>query len=260
MAGLCFLGVIPLNPLLLARGTTFVIVGVAALYFAGAFFLFKLDRQEKRRVAVIAVLFIASAMFWSGFEQAGSSLNLFAERHTLRQFGHFEIPAGWFQSLGPLFVISLAPVVAATWVWLGRRNLNPSLPLKFAFGLVLLGVGFLVMAVGARFVVSGQRVWPSWLISTYLLHTFGELCLSPVGLSSVTKLAPRRMVGQMMGIWFLATSLGNLIAGLVAGEFDASATQQMSGRFLQIVISSLGAALLLFLFVRPIKSLMEGVK
>lgn len=250
-------GAIRLNPLALARGATSVILLVAALYFGACFLFFGLTGEEKRRVAVIGVLFIASAMFWSGFEQAGSSLNLFAERYTQRTLTwlNFEIPAGWFQSLGPLFVISLAPVFAALWVRLGKRGRDPSLPMKFAVGLLLLGSGFLVMALASRFVAAGEKVWPTWLISTYLLHTFGELCVSPVGLSSVTKLAPRRLVGQMMGIWFLATSFGNLLAGLIAGEFDASATGLMSGRYFQIVLTTAGAGLFLILLVAPIKRL-----
>ncbi|HEY5915077.1 MAG TPA: peptide MFS transporter [Verrucomicrobiae bacterium] len=259
---LALTGMIQLNPIALARQTAWVILGVALLYFASAFFLFGLDRVEKKRVAVIAVLFLASAMFWSGFEQAGSSFNLFAARHTQRVIGflNYEIPAGWLQSLGPIFVISLAPVMAALWVALARRNLNPSLPAKFAIGLLFLGAGFCVMGIASRFVATGHKVWPTWLISTYLLHTFGELCLSPVGLSSVTKLAPRRLVGQMMGLWFLATSFGNLIAGLLAGEFTAQAVEQMSGRYFQIVLTTAGTGLLLLVLSKPVRALMAGVK
>ena len=211
-------------------------------------------------MAVIVVLFVASAMFWSGFEQAGSSLNLFAERYTNRTVGGFETPAGWFQVFNPLFIITLAPVVALVWVALARRQRNPSLPVKFALGLVLLGAGFLVMHVAARLALSGDRVWPTWLITTYLLHSVGELCLSPVGLSSVTKLAPPRLVGQMMGLWFLATSLGNLIAGLIAGEVSGAAEAQMPARFLQIVLTTCGTGLLLWIFARPIKKLAGGVE
>jgi len=253
-------GILRINPVLVARSTTYVIVALALIYFLFLFFLCDLDTTEKKRVAVIGILFIASAMFWSGFEQAGSSLNLFAERYTQRLVGSYEIPAGWFQSLGPIFVISLAPVMAGLWVALGRRNRNPSLPMKFALGLSLLATGFLVMALASKFVAAGKSVWPTWLISTYLIHTIGELCVSPVGLSSVTKLAPRRLVGQMMGIWFLATSLGNLIAGLIAGEFNAQAVHEMSGRYLQIALTSLGTAVLVFLFIKPIRSLMRGVE
>jgi len=257
---LALTGVIHVNPVSLAHGTTYLIVGVALLYFACAFLFFGLDQVEKKRVAVIGVLFVASAVFWSGFEQAGSSLNLFADRYTQRVWLNFEIPAGWFQSLGPVFIITLAPVIAGLWLVLARRNLDPSLPVKFAWGLVLLGVGFLVMAGAAAVAARGQKAWPTWLILTFLIHSLGELCLSPVGLSSVTKLAPRRLVGQMMGIWFLATSLGNLIAGRVAGGVSAEAASQMSGRYLQIVLMTMGAGLLLLLLARPVRNLMIGVR
>jgi POT family proton-dependent oligopeptide transporter len=174
--------------------------------------------------------------------------------------GKFEAPAGWFQTFNPVFIITLAPVVAAIWVALARRRVNPSLPAKFALGLLLLGGGFLVMAAAAKLVLTGNKVAPSWLITTYLLHSIGELCLSPVGLSSVTKLAPPRLVGQMMGIWFLATSLGNLIAGLVAGEVSGESAAQMPARFLQIVLTTCGTGGALLLFAKPIKKLMSGVQ
>ncbi len=254
--------VIRLDPLALARSTAYLILAVAVIYFGSAFFLFGLAPIEKKRVGAIAILFLASAMFWSGFEQAGSSFNLFAERYTVRTITWLQrdIPAGWFQFCGPLFVLSLAPIMAWLWSALARRNLNPSLPAKFAMGLILLGLGFCVMSVGSRAVAAGHKVWPTWLISTYLLHTFGELCLSPVGLSSVTKLAPQRLVGQMMGIWFLATSFGNLIAGLLAGQFNAQAVSLMPGRYLQISLTAFGTALLLLLLLKPIKALAAGVK
>lgn len=249
-----------INPLVFAQNTKSVIVIVAALYFLCVFLFFGLTPTEKKRVGVIVVLFIGAAMFWSGFEQAGSSLNLFADRYTDRLFGGFEIPAGWFQSLNPFYIITLAPVVAAIWVALARRNLNPSVPVKFGLGLVLLGVGFLAMAAASKIVAAGSEVWPTWLITTYLLHSVGELCLSPVGLSSVTKLSPPRLVGQMMGTWFLAASLGNLIAGLLAGDFNAEAVDQMPWLYLRIVITSVGAGIVFFIFAKPIKSLMSGVK
>jgi proton-dependent oligopeptide transporter, POT family len=243
----------------MAQNTTTLILGMGLAYFVFLFLFAGLDVTEKKRVAVIAILFVSSAMFWSGFEQAGSSLNLFADRHTLRTLAGWEIPAGWFQTLNPVFIITLAPVVASVWLALARRNSHLSLPVKFALGLVLLGGGFLIMAAAATFVVKGHKVWPTWLIVTYLLHSVGELCLSPVGLSSVTKLAPKRFVGQMMGVWFLATSLGNLIAGLIAGEVSGDASGQMPARFFQIVLTTCGTGLLLVIFMKPIKRLMAGV-
>jgi POT family proton-dependent oligopeptide transporter len=124
------------------------------------------------------------------------------------------------QSANAIFIILFAPIFAAVWVWLGRRNLNPSAPAKFALGLIFMGLGFLVMVGAAKYVIAGQQVLPTWLVLTYLLHTFGELCLSPVGLSSMTKLAPARFVGQVMGVWFLATAIGNNLAGQFSGEID----------------------------------------
>jgi POT family proton-dependent oligopeptide transporter len=253
-------GAIPLNPALLARGATSIIVGLAAVYFAGLFLFGGLSPVERRRLAVIVVLFLSSAMFWAGFEQAGSSLNLFADRFTDRMLGRFEVPTGWFQIFNPLFIITLAPVVASIWVALARRQRNPALPVKFALGLLLLGGGFLVMTVASRLALSGDRVWPTWLITTYLLHSVGELCLSPVGLSSVTKLAPPRLVGQMMGLWFLASALGNLMAGLVAGAVSGEAEAEMPVRFFQVMLATCGAGLLLLLFARPIRKLMAGVE
>jgi proton-dependent oligopeptide transporter, POT family len=244
----------------MAQGMAYVILAIAVLYFLTVFLFCGLNKVEKERVAVILVLFAASALFWAGFEQAGSSFNLFAERNTVRELGGFEIPAAWFQALGPIFIITFAPVFAWLWVWLGRRNLDPSIPLKFAFGLILLALGFLVMAGAATVVAAGKQALPTWLITTYLIHTFGELCLSPVGLSSVTKLAPRKLVGQMMGIWFLASSLGNLLAGLLAGEFQPDSLAAWPALYLKITILPIIAGVLLILLARPIKRWMEGVR
>jgi proton-dependent oligopeptide transporter, POT family len=259
---LCLAGAIHLNPVIIAHYMASVILAIAVLFFGYAFLFCGLDKIDKERVAMILVLFLTSALFWSGFEQAGSSFNLFAERYTARYLDwfHYEVPAAWFQALGPVFIIAFAPVFAWLWVWLARRNLNPSIPVKFAFGLLLLAAGFAVMAGAARIVSGGHKALPTWLIMTYLLHTFGELCLSPVGLSSVTKLAPRKLAGQMMGIWFLATSLGNLLAGLLAGEFNPDSIQHWPLLYVKIVILPAAAGILLILIARPLKRLMAGVK
>ncbi|CAN5248007.1 peptide MFS transporter [soil metagenome] len=254
-------GVIEFDAEALATKTTYVIVLFAVVYFAYMFLGAGLDTVEKKRFVVIIILFLATAIFWAGFEQAGSTFNLFAERYTDRILETFswEIPAGWFQSLNSFFIITLAPVYAAMWVALARRNLEPSTPFKFGFGLIFLGFGFIVMIFAAQLVAAGNTVAPTWLIMTYLLHTMGELALSPVGLSSVTKLAPRRFVSQMMGVWFLGTALGNLIAGLIAGEFNADAVDQMPNLYLQVVLMTIGSGLLLLMFVKPIRKLMGGV-
>jgi POT family proton-dependent oligopeptide transporter len=147
------------------------------------------------------------------------------------------------------------------WVALGKRNLDPSAPLKFGLGLVLLGVGFLVMMFAAQVIVAtGDKVAPSWLLFAYLIHTFGELCLSPVGLSNVTKLAPPKFVGQMMGTWFLGSAVGNLFAGLIGGHVASSTADALPAQFLQMALVGGGAGLLMLVFARPIRNWMGGIK
>jgi proton-dependent oligopeptide transporter, POT family len=255
-------GWIPVNAVALAQGATYAIVAMAVLYFLYYFLAAGLTTEEKKRGVVLVVLFMGSALFFSGYEQAGSSLNLFAQRYTDRALGWFDfvIPAGWFQSLNSLFIFIFAPFFAWLWVALARRNLNPSAPAKFAIGVMLMGSGFLVMAAAASIVASGSKVLPYWLIMTYLLHTFGELCLSPVGLSYYTKLTPKRFVGQMMGMWFLGLSLGNLVAGLIAGEFDATNVPAMPGQYMHIVYFAMGLGAVLLILSRPVKKLMGNVE
>jgi POT family proton-dependent oligopeptide transporter len=144
-------------------------------------------------------------------------------------------------------------------VALGKRQLNPSTPLKFGLGLILLGVGFAMMIIASRIVASGELAAPTWLVLTYLFHTFGELAISPVGLSATTKLAPKRYLGQMMGIWFVGAALGNLIAGQIAGDFDANNLQAFPGQYWNIVMSVGGAGLIFVVLSRPIRKLMGGV-
>jgi proton-dependent oligopeptide transporter, POT family len=262
ITGLGLTKMITIDPVYFVQRTIYLILSTAVVYFTYLFMFHKLDSTEKKRLVVIAVLFIASAIFWTGYEQAGSTLNLFAERYTRRvlDFLNYEVPAGWFQAIPGAFVIILAPVAAGIWVALARRQKDISMPAKFALGLLFLGAGFLVMTFAAKLIAGGKQVLPTWLIATYLLHVIGELCISPVGLSSVTKLAPQRLVGQMMGIWFLATSLGNLCAGLIAGKFTEKDVDQMPFRFFLIVLVACGAGIVLLLLAKQIKKLMSGVK
>ncbi len=253
-------GSLKIDALALAQSSTYIIVALAFIYFGYVFLFGQLTSEERGRVIVIIVLFFAAALFWSGFEQAGSSLNLFADRYTIRDFGDFVIPAAWFQSLNPVFIIVLAPFYSMMWIALARRHLDPATPLKFAIGLIILGLGFAIMIGAAALVADGQQVLPTWLFFTYLLHTMGELALSPVGLSSVTKLAPKRFVGQMMGVWFLAASLGNIIAGLLAGEFNADAVEDMPRLYTQIVLTTVGSGVILALLTKPLKRLMGGAE
>jgi proton-dependent oligopeptide transporter, POT family len=149
--------------------------------------------------------------------------------------------------------------LAWMWVWLAKRNLNPSTPAKFGLGLLLLALGFLTMVGASMIVADGGKALPTWLLFTYMFHTLGELALSPVGLSATTKLAPRRFAGQMMGIWFLGTALGNLIAGQIAGDFGPNDLQAFPAQYWQIVMTTGGTGLLLLLLTRPVRKLMGGV-
>lgn len=255
------IGVIPINPVAIAGSLTAVIIALALLYFAYVFFFGGLNTDEKKRVAVIVVLFLAAAVFWSAFEQAPTSLNLFAKDFTNRVIFGWEMPVSWLQAANSFFVITLAPVFAALWVMLAKRGLDFSSPTKFTFGLFFTGLGFLVMVWAANRVLAGgpgTLVSPWWLVFSYLLQTMGELSLSPVGLSSMTKLAPRKFVGQMMGVWFMASALGNLIAGLVGGRVDPENLQQMPELFTRTALSLFVATAVLGLLIIPIRNMMKG--
>ena len=258
---LILFGAIPFDPLTVAHYSAGVIIALAAAVFLYLLGFAGLDGLGRKRIAVIVVLFAASAVFWAGFEQAGSSFNLFADRYTNRvvETIQFEIPAGWFQSVNTFLILFCAPLFAALWQWLSDRNRDWSAATKMALGLLLLGAGFVVMSGAARNVATGAKVAPTWLVATYLLHTFGELCLSPVGQSAFSKLVPQRLVGQIMGLWFLSISLGSLLAGLIAGTFDSQNLNAMSGQYLNIVWLVVIPGIVLILLARPLKKLAGGV-
>jgi proton-dependent oligopeptide transporter, POT family len=213
-------GVLPFTLTQVASGLGYGVLLLVALYFAYVWTLGGHTPDENKRMAVIFWLFLLVAVFWSGFEQAGTSFNLFARDLTDRTVFGMEIPASTLQSIGPLFIIILAPIVGSLWVWLEKRGADPSIPAKAGLGLLSLAVGFFVLAWGAANASPDSPVSPSWLVVTYFFHTVGELAISPIGLSAITKLSPARRVGQMMGIWFVGTALGNLFAGLVAGRLE----------------------------------------
>ena len=221
VAGTLLLQALPLETL--AAWLGYAVIGIAVVFFAYLLIFANHTKLEKKRLVVIFWLFILAAIFWSGFEQAGSSLNLFARDSTDRMLGGWELPASWLQSVNSTFIIILAPVFGSLWITLARLKRNPSIPAKFAIGLLGLAAGFFVIAWGAANAENGSLVSPVWLVVMYFLHTVGELSLSPVGLSSITKLAPVGRVGQMMGVWFIGTALGNLFAGLVAGQLETLA-------------------------------------
>ncbi len=219
---------------------------------------------EKKRLYMIILLFVGYAIFLAAFEQAGSSLNLFAEQSTDRGLADWlqwlpgledgtRIPAAWFQSLNAFFIFSIAPFVAMIWVYLGRRGKDPSTASKFGMGLVLLGLGFVTMVGAGMVSASGGQASPWWLVLTYLFHTLGELTLSPVGLSATTKLAPKRVSSLMMGVWFLGASVGNFIAGSIAGFYDTLELPSFMGLVAAIaIIAGIG----FFFLAGPMKRMM----
>jgi POT family proton-dependent oligopeptide transporter len=232
-----------------------LLLGLTVVFFAWLFLTGDWTSVERRRLWAIVSLFLAASFFWGAYEQAGSSLNLFAERNTQRVIGSLgEFPAGWFQQVPALFVILQAPVFAWLWVRLGRRQ--PSSPAKFALGLVFVGLGFVVMVSASVASSGGVRVSPMWLIATYFLHVVGEMCLSPVGLSTVTKLAPERATSLMMGVWFLASAVGNYLGGRMAGLYE---TLELPTLFGIVAAIPIAAGIVLFLMVPLIRRLMGGV-
>jgi len=259
--GLASAGIIHIDAKAVAHSMVYLEVGAALLYFAYLFFFAGLTRDEMKRVAVIGVLFIFAAIFWSGFEQAPSSLNLFAKDFTNRNLFGFEVPFEWLQVVNSFFVVALAPVFAWLWTYLAARGTTPSSPAKFSAGLFFAGLGFLLMVPPVRAVVASNgvlKVSMIWLTMSYILQTLGELSLSPVGLSSMTKLAPEKFSGQMMGVWFLAASLGNLIAGIVGGDVDPEKLEAMTPLFVRTTGSLFIAALLLAIMVKPIARMMKN--
>lgn len=215
------------------------------------------DDLEAKRLAAILVMFIASMIFWAIFEQAGVSIALFADQLTNNEIAGAAFPSSWYQSLNPLFVMMLAPLFAGLWLRLGEHQ--PSSPAKFALGLLFLSLSFLLMVPAAQLTVAG-KVSPLWLVGLFLLQTIGELLLSPVGLSMMTKLAPARMVGLMMGIWFLGDALGNKLAGVLASSFDAGNSASLSSFFFYQAAMVGGAAVVLAMLTPWVRQLMGGIK
>ena len=205
---------LPISARQIADGAGYFLLILVVLFFGWLFFSSGWTPEERKRLYAIGVLFLAAAFFWSVFEQAGSTLNLFADRDTSNVVLGYEFPSSWFQSMNSLFIIALAPVFAWLWVRLANSGIEPSSPAKFALrsGLRRRSASPF-SSPQRRLSAAGTKVSPMWLTMTYLLHTIGELCLSPVGLSAMTKLAPVRIAGLMMGVWFLATSVGNFIGG-----------------------------------------------
>jgi len=209
---------------------------------------------EWKRIAAVVVFFLAASLFWAAYEQAGSTLNLFADRYTRTTVLGFSFPSSWFVSVQAGFVILLAPVFAWLWVWLGPRE--PSSPAKFAIALLFAGLAFLLLVPAGVMAQGAVKVSPLWLVGAYFIEELGELSLSPVGLSVVTKLAPTRIVGLMMGVWFLSNALGNKLAGWSAGFISTMPLATLFGTTAAVM---LGAALVMALLIKPVRRLMGGV-
>jgi POT family proton-dependent oligopeptide transporter len=211
---------------------------------------------EWKRMGAIVIFFLVASLFWGAYEQAGSTLNLFADRYTRLEMLGVSFPSSWFQSVPPIFVILLAPAFAWLWIRLGPRE--PSVPAKFAIGVLFMGLAFLILVPAGATAQSaaGVRVSPWWLIAAYGVSELGELCVSPVGLSVVTKLAPARILGLMMGVWFLSNAAGNKIAGWAASFFSTTPLVTLFGVVAGVLIV---ASLVMFVLVSPIRRLMGGV-
>ncbi|NDW14585.1 MFS transporter [Alteromonas genovensis] len=254
---LAHMGSIVIEPIALAQKVAIFFTAIFFLYFGFIYFKGDLSENEKRRMWALFLVCVASACFWSGFEQAGSSLNLFAQNYTDRVlsdgsfltswFGMSAIPTVWFQLSNSLFIIILSPFFAALWINLAKRMIDPSYTIKCAVGIIIMASGFLVMFMASQYAAQGLKVAPMWLVTTYFLHTVGELCLSPVALSAVSKLSPKRFAGQMMGVFVLTYSIGNIIAGLLSGNFDPENVKEMPNLYLQIALFSIAVGIVIAL-------------
>jgi len=248
------------------------LLGGFGVVFIGAWLLyalFRCDPEERDRLIVVGILILFSLIFWALFEQAGSSLNILTDRGVDRVILGWEVPASMFQSLNAGFIFTIAPLFAMLWIALAKRNMEPSTPIKFSIGIILVGLGFLALVYGMKS-SEGLQTGVLWIILIYLLHTLGELCLSPVGLSSVTKLSPQRIVGFMMGMWFFASAAGNYVAGLIAKAtasessgnsseiFDIVQKQSFMDVYTDVGLMAIGCGILLAVITPILKKLMHG--
>jgi proton-dependent oligopeptide transporter, POT family len=218
----------------------------------------RLSSGDWKRIAVIFVLFFFTILFWAAYEQKGASLNLFARDLVDTQVFGFSFPSSWLQSLTPFYVIILAPLFSVAWVRMGDRQ--PSSPAKFAYGLLFIGLAYLLFMVPAAWMTADGRVSPLWLVGLYLFEVIGEMCLSPVGLSTVTKLSPAKLVGIMMGVWFLAASLGSKLAGYLSGFFVANDPATLVRLYGGIAVGLLVATGVLALLIPMLRRMMGHVR
>jgi len=252
-------GMVSFNPELVAEYMTYIIAAVVILYFAIMFISPRLDKTDKLRLLICFILIIGSTLFWSSFEQQPTSFNLFADRYTDLNVMGFEIPSIWFQSLNPLFILILAPIVSIIWVKLGNRGLEPSSMAKFALGMLLAAAGFALMIFASKSILApgAGLASPLWLVGSLLLLTLGELALSPVGLSSMTKLAPKGMQGQMMGLFFASIAMGNLVAAFFGGHVSADKIEGLPTLFTTMTIFLVVSAVILLVLAKPINNMLQ---
>lgn len=252
-------GVIPFNAATIAKSSAYIISTCVGIYFLFMFFFAGLNSSERSRLLACLILLIAAAFFWSAFEQKPTSFNIFARDYTDRQMGSFEIPTIWFQSINALFIILLAPVFSWFWPSLAKRNINPSSMTKFVIGILFAAAGFAVMMMAANQVLATQTgVSPFWLVSSILLLTLGELCLSPIGLATMTLLAPQKMRGQVMGLWFCASALGNLAAGIMGGNINKEQLNSMPELFSHVSIALVICAIVLAALIIPVRKMLKN--
>tara|TARA_Y100000748_G_scaffold47411_1_gene35946 strand:- start:50 stop:1438 length:1389 start_codon:yes stop_codon:yes gene_type:complete len=216
--GMGLFGLLSFEPRAFAENFAYFLTGVAGIYFIYLFVFAGLNSDERKNLLLLFVLFIGAAAFWSGFDQSASSLSIFARDYTDLTIAGFAMPIGWLQFANPVLVVTFAPIFAGMWAYLGRVNMNPSLPLKFAIGLLFMALSFIVMIYAVRLAMVSAPVGMQWLLITYAIQTWGELALSPIGLAAFSKYSPKRYMGQMFGLWFLASAIGGVLAGLLGGD------------------------------------------
>jgi POT family proton-dependent oligopeptide transporter len=243
-------GVVELTTDRVSYGTLVVLLLVAVGFFVAMFTVARWTPAERRRIVAILALFFGAAFFFSVFEQAGSTFNLFADRSTENSVFGWTFPSSYWQGVNSAFIILFAPLFAGIWTFLAHRHKNPSWPVKFALGLVLVAVGCLVMIPAAHTVEGGGKAGPSYLLMLYFFHTCAELCLSPVGLSSTTKVAPKQIAGLAMGVWFMGTGIGNYLSGMYAGWTESLPLPRL---FLTMAIPPLVAGVIFFLLAPALR-------
>jgi POT family proton-dependent oligopeptide transporter len=249
------IGKIALTPENVGSAFDFLMPATAVAVLLGLYFFGTESIEERRRMIVVIILFFAASIFWGCFEQAGSTLTLFAERHTDRTFFGLSFGATTFQSFNSVFVVTLAPLFAGLWLYLSKRGMEPVTMVKFGFGMLGVGLGFLILVPAAHIVMGRSLAGPGWLTALYLVHTCGELCLSPVGLSSMSKLAPARLGGLIMGVWFLAASLGNYMAGRAV---SLTKDMAMDHFFMLMFAFPVVFGLILFALAKPVQRMLEA--